>query len=55
MDVNCKIISNSVCLKIFMTICWRKTKKEWMDGEDGIDSRDNINENGEKIVTVVWI
>ena len=31
-----------------------KKKKEWMYDSDGIDSKDNKNKNGEKIITLVW-
>lgn len=44
-----KLFQLSICLKILMTVYWRKIKKEWLDGEDGIDSRDNTNENGDKL------
>lgn len=49
------IILPKLCL--VLEICYNmlktKTKKEWIYANDGIDSRNNKNENGEK-VTIVW-
>lgn len=51
----CVLTILKLCLvfEIFYNVLKTKTTKEWIYADDGIDSRDNKNENGEK-VTIVW-